>query len=66
MFSRLPLLLIIIIIIIIIIIKGKRDFCHAAFMCSLTQVVYCERNVGLIHTGEEKPNLVYKQERSGF
>ena len=62
MFSRLLL----IIIIIIIIIKGKREFCNTALMCSLTQVVYYERNIGLIHTREEKPNLLYKQERSGF
>ena len=28
-------------------------------MCSLTQVVYYERNIGPIHTREEKPNLVH-------
>lgn len=44
----------------------KGTFAITAFMCGLTQVVYYERNIGLIHTREEKPNLAYKQERSGF
>ena len=35
-------------------------------MCSLSQVVYYERNIGLIHTTEEKPVLVWKQDGSGF
>ena len=38
--------------------NGKGDFYHTPFMSSLTQVVHNERNIGLIHTGEEKLVLV--------
>ena len=44
-------------IIIFIVINGKRDFSHTACMCNLTEVVFYERNLVLIHTREEKPVL---------
>lgn len=35
-------------------------------MCSLTQVFYYERNISLILTREEKPNLCINRKDQGF